>query len=36
MKTILVPTDFSDAANNAAEYAIKLAKEIKAQVVLFS
>ncbi len=34
MKTILVPTDFSEAANNAAEYAIKLAKEIKAKVVL--
>jgi nucleotide-binding universal stress UspA family protein len=36
MKTILVPTDFSDAANNAAEYAVHLAKEIKARVLLFN
>lgn len=35
MKKILVPTDFSDAANNAAEYAVQLAKEIKAKVILF-
>lgn len=35
MKTILVPTDFSDAANNAAEYAVQLAKAIKAKVILF-
>lgn len=35
MKTILVPTDFSKAASNAAEYAINLAKAIKAKVVLF-
>lgn len=35
MKTILVPTDLSDTANNAAEYAVKLAEKIKAQVVLF-
>lgn len=34
MKTILVATDFSETANNAAEYAIKLAKEINAKVVL--
>lgn len=34
MKKILVPTDFSDAANNAAEYAVQLAKEIKAKVIL--
>ena|SRR3989344_727619 len=35
MKKILVPTDFSEAANNAAEYAVLLAKEIKAKVILF-
>jgi len=36
MKTILVPTDFSDAAYNAAEYALKLAAQIEAtRVVLF-
>jgi nucleotide-binding universal stress UspA family protein len=35
MKTILVPTDFSKAANNAAEYAAKLAKAIEADVLLF-
>jgi len=34
MKTILVPTDFSDAATNAAEYAVSLAKEINAKVTL--
>lgn len=35
MKTILVPTDFSKAANNAAEYATHLAKDIKAKILLF-
>lgn len=35
MNTILVPTDFSNAANNAAEYAVLLAQEMKAKVVLF-
>lgn len=35
MKTILVPTDFSEAANNAAEYAANLAKKINADVLLF-
>lgn len=35
MKTILVPTDFSKAANNAAEYAANLSKEMKATVILF-
>lgn len=35
MKTILVPTDFSDAALNAAEYSVQLAKDIKAKVLLF-
>jgi nucleotide-binding universal stress UspA family protein len=34
MKTILVPTDFSKAANNAAEYAADLAKAISASIVL--
>ncbi len=34
MKTILVPTDFSKAASNAAEYAARLAKALKANVVL--
>lgn len=34
MKTILVPTDFSSAAQNAAEYAVCLAKEINAKVLL--
>lgn len=36
MKTIIVPTDFSPAANNAARYAMHLAKEIKAHVLLCS
>lgn len=35
MKTILVPTDFSKAADNAAEYAVQLSKKINAKVVLF-
>lgn len=35
MKTILVPTDFSDAARNASEYAVNLAKEINAKVMLY-
>ena len=35
MKTILVPTDFSKAASNAAEYAAHLAKDVKAKVLLF-
>jgi nucleotide-binding universal stress UspA family protein len=34
MKKILVPTDFSAAATNAAEYAVKLAKDINATVLL--
>lgn len=34
MKTILVPTDFSDAANNAAEYAVQMAKEMQARILL--
>jgi nucleotide-binding universal stress UspA family protein len=34
MKTILVPTDFSKSANNAALYAVSLAKEMKASILL--
>jgi nucleotide-binding universal stress UspA family protein len=34
MKTILVPTDFSAAAGNAAHYAVQLAKKIKAGIKL--
>lgn len=34
MKTILVLTDFSLAANNAAHYALKLAQKIKANLLL--
>lgn len=35
MKTILVPTDFSTAAKNAAEYAANLALKIDAKLLLF-
>lgn len=35
MKTILVPTDFSLQARNAAEYAVNLAEKMKAKVILF-
>jgi len=35
MKTILVPTDFSDAARNASRYAIELAKSLNYKVLLF-
>ncbi len=34
MKTILIPTDFSEVSKNAVEYGILLAKEKNAQVVL--
>ncbi|SHG45258.1 universal stress protein [Pedobacter caeni] len=34
MKTILIPTDFSPAANNAAYYALQLGKGIKASLKL--
>lgn len=34
MKSILVPTDFSDVCNNAIEYAAKLAKAIDYDIVL--
>ena len=35
MKTILVPTDFSKSANNAAEYAANFAIATKAKILLF-
>ncbi len=35
MKTILVPTDYSEAANNAMRYAIELAKQLDAKLILF-
>src|ERR1035438_8203878 len=34
MKTILVPTDYSDTANNALQYAVELAKFSKAKIIL--
>lgn len=34
MKTILVPTDFSDAARNASEYAVEYAKEFGYKLLL--
>jgi nucleotide-binding universal stress UspA family protein len=34
MKTILVPTDFSKTAHNASVYAMNLARELKARVIL--
>lgn len=34
MKTILVTTDFSEAADNACKYAIALAKDFKAKIIL--
>ncbi len=34
METILVPTDFSPAANNATDYAVELAKFFDAKLVL--
>lgn len=36
MKQILVPTDFSDAANNAVEYALQLAADISASVTFLN
>lgn len=35
MKTILVPTDFSEIARNAAKYAIALAADINANKIVF-
>jgi nucleotide-binding universal stress UspA family protein len=34
MKTILIPTDFSKNADNACKYAIEIAKETKAKIIL--
>jgi nucleotide-binding universal stress UspA family protein len=36
MKTILIATDFSGASRNASIYGIRLAKVLKAKVILFS
>lgn len=36
MKTILVPTDFSDAAQNAADFAAKLAGDYNANLILLN
>jgi nucleotide-binding universal stress UspA family protein len=35
MKTIIIPTDFSANAMNAAHYALELNKQIRAEIVLF-
>lgn len=35
MKNILVPTDFSNAANNAVDYACELAEKTKTNITLF-
>lgn len=35
MKTILVPTDFSDNANNAINYAVEIAQLSKSKLILF-
>ena len=34
IKTLLVPTDFSEAAHNAFEYALHIAEELKAKIIL--
>ena len=34
MKTIIVPTDFSEISNNAAFYAAEMANAIKADILL--
>jgi nucleotide-binding universal stress UspA family protein len=36
MKTILVPTDFSECADNAITYAIEIARLTKAKLILFN
>jgi nucleotide-binding universal stress UspA family protein len=36
MKTILVPTDFSDNARNALNYAVEIAAKTKAKLILFN
>lgn len=35
MKTIIVPTDYSSVSLNALNYAVNLAKDIKARIVLY-
>jgi nucleotide-binding universal stress UspA family protein len=35
MKTILIPTDYSESANNAVEYGLSLAKVMPSRVVLY-
>ncbi|HXU28357.1 MAG TPA: universal stress protein [Bacteroidia bacterium] len=35
MKKILLPTDFSEIAHNATQYALSIAKTIKAEIVFF-
>ncbi|GEO10681.1 universal stress protein [Segetibacter aerophilus] len=35
MKTILVPTDFSENAKNAAKYALAIAEDLQAQKIIF-
>jgi nucleotide-binding universal stress UspA family protein len=35
MKTILAPTDFSESAKNAINYAVEIAKLFKAKLILF-
>lgn len=36
METILVPTDFSDSADNAVDYAVRLAKHFDARIILLN
>ena len=36
MKKILVPTDFSETANKARDYAIQLAQLIEAEIILLN
>jgi nucleotide-binding universal stress UspA family protein len=36
MKTVIVPTDFSKAADNAARYALKLCAQLNAQIILLN
>jgi Universal stress protein family. len=36
MKTIIVPTDFSPVAANALKYAIDMANDIGAQIILLN
>lgn len=35
MNTILIPTDFSEAANHAVDYAIEIGRQTNAKIVLF-